>query len=127
MQIKGLIDEDLVNYKVCSMYIIFPNCSFKCDKECGTGICQNENLVKTPIIEMEVAEICERYKSNALSQAIVLAGLEPFDSPYELLSLVDCFRNSYKIEDDIIIYTGYTEDEIISGESIQERFGGDTS
>ena len=64
MQIRGLVDEDLVNYKVCSMYIIFPFCSFKCDKECGMDVCQNSSLVKTPIIDIDVTEICERYKSN---------------------------------------------------------------
>ena len=33
MIIKQLIDEDFVNYKVPSMFIAFPRCTFKCEKE----------------------------------------------------------------------------------------------
>ena len=32
MIIKGLIDEDFINYKKPSMVIEFPYCNFKCDK-----------------------------------------------------------------------------------------------
>ena len=117
MKIINIIDEDLVNYKVCSMYVVFPNCSFKCDKECGKNVCQNSPLISAPVLEIGTAEICERYKDNSLSHALVLAGLEPFDSPYDLLSLIDCFRNKYEIKDDIIIYTGYTEEELAEGNS----------
>ena len=45
MVIKGIIDEDFVNYKKPSMTIEFPYCSFKCDKECGQQVCQNSALV----------------------------------------------------------------------------------
>jgi len=36
MIIKGLIDEDFVNYKKPSMTIMMPYCTFKCDKEYGS-------------------------------------------------------------------------------------------
>lgn len=121
MKIVGLLDEDMVNYKKCSMYIAFPTCSFKCDKECGKDVCQNSTLASSPTLEIGAAEICERYKANALSHAIVLGGLEPFDSPYDLLSIIDCFRNSYKIDDDIVIYTGYTEEELTLGDSLYSK------
>lgn len=112
MKIKGLIDEDLVNYRLCSMYIVFPKCSFKC----GIDKCQNFSLLAdAPIIDIKVEDICERYKNNSLSKAIVLAGLEPFDSPFDLMTLIDCFRNKYDINDDIVIYTGYTEDDFMLG------------
>lgn len=39
MLIKNLIEEDFVNYKKPSMVVLFPNCSFKCDKECGRPVC----------------------------------------------------------------------------------------
>ena len=41
MILKGLIDEDFVNYKKPAMVLEFPYCSFKCDKECGRQVCQN--------------------------------------------------------------------------------------
>ena len=35
MRIKFLVDEDFVNYKKPSMFIGFPSCTWKCEKECG--------------------------------------------------------------------------------------------
>ena len=40
MRIKFLVDEDFVNYKKPSMFIGFPNCTWKCEKECGQKMCQ---------------------------------------------------------------------------------------
>ena len=110
MQIKGLIDEDLVNYKVCSMYIIFPNCSFKCDKEAGCSICQNGRLANEEDIEISAIEIASRYVKNPLTKAVVFGGLEPFDTWYDMCELIAELRKY--TEDDIIIYTGYKADEI---------------
>lgn len=112
MKIVGLIDEDIVNYKKTSMYIAFPYCSFKCEKECGEKFCQNSSLVNHPIIEITPEEICDRYVNNPITNAIVCAGLEPFDSRFDLLTLIDCLRRKFECEDDFIIYTGYTEEEL---------------
>lgn len=116
MQIKGLKDEDFVNYKKPSMFIIFPNCSFKCDKENGCVLCQNSHLAQEPIIEMSSNTILHRYDNNDISQAIVCGGLEPFDSDQELLDFIEKARDYFYIRDDIVIYTGYTEEEL------QDRF-----
>lgn len=110
MLIKGLIYEDFVNYKKTSMVVIFPYCSFKCDKECGRAVCQNSALAYAPIKEVPVKEIVERYMSNPISQALVCGGLEPFDSWEELQYLIMEFR--YRSADDVVIYTGYTEEEL---------------
>ena len=42
----------------------------------------------------------------------MLGGLEPFDSEMQLLDFVDEFR--FYTDDDIVIYTGYTEEEVTS-------------
>lgn len=115
MKVKGIIFEDFVNYKVPSMYIAFPTCSFKCDKENGTNLCQNASLAREPDIEISKEEIVERYLENPISEAIVLSGLEPFDSEFELLPFVDCLRRKYHCDDTVVIYTGYTEEELESG------------
>lgn len=115
MKIKGLVEEDFVNYKLPSMYIIFPNCSFKCDKENGNQYCQNWSLSKEPCIDIPKEEILNKYIKNPITEAIVLGGLEPFDSEYDLLPFIDCARRQFKILDPIIIYTGYTEEELTSG------------
>ena len=116
MKVKGLIEEDFVNYKKASMMIIFPYCSFKCDAENGSQICQNSFLSKEPIITIEKETIIERYLNNPITSSFVLAGLEPFDSPVDLLSLIDGIRTKFHCNDDIIIYTGYTESELESGQ-----------
>lgn len=108
--LKDIVDEDFVNYKKPSMFLIFPNCTFKCDKENGNKICQNSSLIKEPNVEIEIAAVVNRYCRNLLSHSIVCGGLEPFDSWKELLSLICELRKV--TEDDIIIYTGYTEKEI---------------
>lgn len=110
MLIKNLIEEDFTNYKVCSMFIGFPTCTFKCEKDCGKCLCQNSFLAQAPSIEVDAASIVNRYKRNPLSNAIVCGGLEPFDSYEELKELLTLFRN--ETEDDFVIYTGYTEEEL---------------
>lgn len=109
MKIRGLNDYDIVNYRQPTMFIVFPYCSFKCDKEAGIQVCQNSKLAKEPIIEMSEDRIIQMYKHNPLLHGIVCGGLEPFDSMSELSNFLYLFRLYYK--DPIIIYTGYTETE----------------
>lgn len=92
------------------MFIIFPKCSFKCDKEANCEICQNSHLAKEPIINYSVDKIVERYKTNPITKAIVCGGLEPFDTLNDLTNLISTIRRAS--DDDIIIYTGYKEEEI---------------
>lgn len=111
MKVKGINFEDFVNYKKPSMFISFPNCSFKCDKECGRAVCQNSALALSPDIEISVEEIVERYINNPITKAIVCGGLEPFDSFRDLSELVAKLREV--TDDEIVIYTGYKEEEIM--------------
>lgn len=110
MLIKDIIETDTVNYKKISMFIIFPTCNFKCDKECGKQVCQNSTLALSPNIDVSIKNIIKKYINNPLSEAIVFGGLEPFDSWEDLWQLICEIRNI--TVDDIVIYTGYTEEEI---------------
>ena len=110
MLIKQLIDEDFVNYKKASVVIGFPRCSFKCDKECGQPVCQNGALATSPDISISIDRLVERYINNPITEAIVYQGLEPLDTWEDVLELTDAFRQ--QIDDDIVIYTGYTKCEI---------------
>ena len=112
MIIKGLIDEDFVNYKKPAMVIEFPYCTFKCDKECGQSVCQNSALVNEPNIEIDYDKLLTRYINNPITKAIVMQGLEPFDSFSDVMNLILWLRVKYKCLDDIVIYTGYTKEEI---------------
>lgn len=110
MKLISIVDEDFVNYKKPSMFIIFPKCSWKCDKECGRAVCQNGALAKSPVLDISIKNIINRYINNSITKAVVCGGLEPFDSFDDLLNFVNLFRKY--CSDDIVIYTGYTEKEI---------------
>ena len=110
IKIKGIRMEDFTNYKKPSMYIAFPSCTFKCERECGQKICQNSSLVQSKTLEVGVKSIVNKYINNKITSAIVIGGLEPFDSKEDLFILISYFRVS--TQDDIVIYTGYKEEEI---------------
>ena len=108
--IKELRDEDFTSYKKPSMVIGFSRCSWKCEKECGMRVCQNGALAQAPDRIIGVKTIVNRYINNPITSAIILAGLEPFDSEEDLIFLITYLRVS--TQDDIVIYTGYTKEEI---------------
>ena len=112
MQIKGITDEDFLNYKVPSMYICSSTCNFKCDKESGTECCQNSLLVHERTINMPDDRIIERYLSNKITKAIVIAGLEPLDQTDEVVALIERLRDTYICRDTVVIYSGYYPDEV---------------
>lgn len=112
MLVKGIVDEDFINYKLPSMFIGCHSCSFKCDWLNGTQVCQNGTLASAPDIEISVEELVERYIKNDITNAVVFGGLEPFDDIDNVMLFIDLLRNKKNNHDDIVIYTGYTEDEI---------------
>ena len=124
MKIKFLEEADICNYKKTSMFIGFPICTFKCDFESNTQICQNWHLRKEPDIEISTEEIVRRYLNNPLSEAIVCGGFEPFETGWDVLDLLQKLRER-KCLDDFVIYTGYTEEELnrfygVVGDSYKE-------
>lgn len=110
MKIKGIIFEDFINYKKPCMTIEMPYCDFKCDRECGERVCQNSALAAAADIDISIDELAYRYSTNDITQAICFQGLEPFDSWNDLIWLIYTIRTT--CEDDIVIYTGYNEEEI---------------
>lgn len=110
MIVKGIIIEDFVNYKEPCMTIEFPYCDFKCDKENGSQYCQNYALQFEANIDISYERIAELYTTNEITKAIVFQGLEPYFDRKVLYELIDTLRN--KTDDPIIIYTGFTEEEL---------------
>ena len=110
MRVTGIIEEDFCNFRLPSMFISTSKCSFKCDKECGEKICQNSSLATAPIFKIDDAKIINKYLSNDITEAIVIGGLEGFDTFDEMYSFIWKFRQLSS--DTIVIYTGYYPSEI---------------
>lgn len=110
ISVKDIIYEDFCNYKLPSMFVIFPSCTFKCEKECGKSMCQNSSLVHLPSKNIGIATIVNKYINNPITKAVVCGGLEPFDSWKDLQALIVYLR-AHTL-DDIVIYTGYNKDEL---------------
>lgn len=111
MKILNVTAEDFVNYKKPSMFVGMGTCTFKCCNEAGISpeVCQNYAL-QYDSMDIEAETIVGYYMSNTITEALVIGGLEPFDTFIDLLDLVDEFRRN--TEDDIVIYTGYYPYEI---------------
>jgi len=123
MIIKGLVDEDFVNYHIPSMFIASSKCDWKCCVECGKSndMCQNSPLYKAKSIELSAGEIFRRYASNPITHALVIGGLEPMLQFDEVWDVIEHFRIS-GVNDDIVIYTGYYPDEIYNKVEQLKRF-----
>ena len=112
MEVKGITDEDFVNYKLPCMFIASPTCTFKCEKESGVRCCQNSDLAKQKSVDLSTDAMIERYMRNPITKAICVGGLEPFDQFYDLLELISKMRIVHECADPVIIYTGYNKDEV---------------
>lgn len=106
MKVTCIVEEDLNHYKKPSLLVSMPSCTWKCGRE----KCHNSHLSKEDIVDVSDDLIIKKYLMNRLSSAIVFAGLEPFDSWWELYEFIKKFREC--TDDDIVIYTGYTEEEL---------------
>ena len=125
MRVKTIVDEDFVNYQKPSMFIGTISCGGKCCIEGGfpLSVCQNDGWRGNAPIDIRDRVIIERYLHNDISRAIVFGGLEPMEQSDELFEFIDMLRNTYKCDDDVVIYTGYNREEI-SGivERLAHRF-----
>ena len=92
------------------MVLEFPTCTFKCDKENGTHLCQNCRLVNEPDLIVKPERLIDMYLSDSITEAVVFQGLEPLDSFNDVLEFIEKFRE--KTDDDLVIYTGYVEEEV---------------
>jgi pyruvate-formate lyase-activating enzyme len=122
MKIKTIIDEDISNYKKMSMFIGTCKCDFKCCTEIGEDICmcQNSEIAKQKTHTITNEKIIKRYLENCLTSAIVFGGLEPFLQFDELYEFIEDFRK--ESDDDIVIYTGYYENELANQIEKLKRF-----
>ena len=112
IKLKGIVEEDLVNYKYPSMFLITCYCTWKCCKEqnLDISICQNSSLAQAEIKTYRIKDLIDIYSHNDLTYAVVFGGLEPMMQFNEVLEFIKELR---KVSDDpVIIYTGFYKDEI---------------
>lgn len=129
IMIRGLMDEDFVQYQKPSMFIGTSFCNWKCcdDAKRPISMCQNSPLAKSPIHTMTYYDLYRRYSLNHITSSIVLGGLEPFMQTDEVLGFVEFIRER-ECMDDVVIYTGYypeeIEDKINRVKEICKKYGG---
>jgi len=113
MIIKGIIDEDFINYKKISMFVATAICDWKCciEGKVDISVCQNAPLAKAPSYDISYQSLYDRYINNDISEAIVIGGLEPFLQYEDIFGLISFFRKN-GCKNDVVIYTGYNEFEI---------------
>lgn len=118
MKIKFLTDVDVVNYKKTSMVVGMPYCDGKCWKDLNAhggnydwSLCQNHSLIKGSSIDISINDLCKRYLSNPMTHAVVFAGMEPLLSMRQVAAFIVYLRGTGRSEDDVVVYTGYNEDE----------------
>lgn len=114
MIVRTIVDEDFVQYKEPCMYIATAFCNGKCCKEVGIplSVCLNDAWRGTATIAMVDEGIIERYLSNSITTTICFAGLEPFEQFNQVYDFIEKLRKDYSCNNMVLIYTGYTKEEI---------------
>ena len=113
MRVKAIRDEDFVNYKLPCMYIATCFCDWKCchDANIPESVCQNNEIVSMPTIDISAENIFRRYINNSISEAVCISGLEPLLQFDEVVEVIKYFRE-HGCDDKFVIYTGYDAKEI---------------
>ena len=88
-----------------------------CSKQCPGCIAPElQNSGKRDVPEQLLAEIVRQAAENGNCTGLTISGGDPFEQAPALLSFLRLIRKSFS---DILIYTGFTIDEILSGETEQ--------
>lgn len=123
MRLKNIVDEDFVQYRKPCMFVSTCFCDWKCCTDLGMDICtcQNSPAYDCRIVNKRNDVLVKRYMKNPFTQSVVFGGFEPMLQFDELVELIRAFRE--QTEDDIVIYTGYRENEIADKVEVLKQFG----
>lgn len=116
MRVRAIVTEDFTNYKYPALFIGCVRCDGKCctDGKFPPSVCINHVWHTTTIREEDDDELIRAYLSNPITHAVVFGLLEPILQFDEVVKFIAKLRLEYLCNDDIVIYTGYREDEIES-------------
>lgn len=99
MLVKTILPEDYVNYKKPALFIS----SSRCDGNCPN--CQNQFLKDQTTLNIDNKRLVKLFIDNPLTEAIVLAGLDPFASFEDTLEFYKELRKESPTTT-VVIYTG---------------------
>lgn len=104
------------------MFISTISCDWKCLIELGLdiSICHNSQISNYETQNIPNNQIINQYLDNDLTSSIVIGGLEPILQIEELIDFIRLFRTFSN--DDVVIYTGYYPQEILSELSQLKQF-----
>ncbi len=110
MRVRKLLTERFQDYKLPAMYLASCFCDWKCCPDNPT-VCQNNPVVHMPITDISDDEILDAYQKDPITQAIIIAGLEPLLQIHEVCALI---RRAVerRIKTTFVIYTGYDKNEV---------------
>lgn len=109
MHLKNIVDEfSGYYYKDPYMLLVAPTCTWKCNG------CKHAHLSLLETKDYPDDIILKRFNTNPRTKAIVIGGLEPFDSEDELHSFIFSARKFFEPGDRpvLVISTGYYLDEL---------------
>lgn len=123
MRVKGVIEEDFLNFREPAMFINTCFCDFKCCTEYGldVGVCQNAPLAQAPIKDIPDDVLFQHFMWNPITKAVVVGGLEPIMQVGELAELIFTFRRN-GCQAPFVIYTGYYPEEIEDEVALLKQF-----
>ena len=98
------------------------SCDWKCLRETNLplDICQNSHTCNMETKTIEVSELVKTFEDNLMSDCVIFAGLEPLLQIEEILNFINAFRETNN--EDIVIYTGYNEDEILDSLELLKKY-----
>jgi len=113
MMLSGVVTEDFINYRKPSMFLSTARCDFKCCKESEfpLSVCQNHQLDQASLTDISPESLYSLYARNDITHAVVFGGLEPMLQFSEMEDVIRYFREQGCM-DDVVIYTGYTPQEV---------------
>ena len=125
MRVRTIVTEDFTNYYKAAMLIGCVDCDFKCCTDGGfsPSVCINNQWESTPIVDIPDNEIIQSYLSNPITSSIVFCLFEPFLQYDEMLEFIRTLRETYSCNDDIVIYTGYMEEEVLDKVAEISKYG----
>lgn len=108
----GVLDyaEVFQDYKDSAILFSAIDCDWKCCREYGQSICQNQKMHGQREVILPFSRVLETI-CNSYTDAVIFGGLEPMLQADELVQCIEYLRQQ-GMSRPIIIYTGYYPHEI---------------